>query len=318
MGARRNIDAGRLSALAARPGMDTRIWVSLAHVTAVGFDAKEGCFADLTLQPTGERECAYYGAPYAGGGFGDHCPLEVNDTVLVAIPGGDPGNGPIIVARFNNAGDPPHADFGAGAAPSSDRVLRVKPGQQLIIRTTDGDIVVEGEGSANLNLRAAGSGDALLEAASGDATVNAGGDASLVAGGDVAVKAPQGRGELSAALQLDVKTLAGPLNVQASAGLTLAGAGVSIGVAAPGGGPPSGPGQIGVSSRGAALGGPLATLSIALGEITDANFAALQTLLIAAFTAVGVGVAANGPAGAAVIAGFTAAPTGSSTQKAAP
>lgn len=318
MGARSNIDASRLAALTARPGMDTRIWHSLAHVTAVGFDLKQGCFADLTLQPTGERETAYYGAPYAGGGFGDHCPLEIDDTVLVAMPGGDPGNGPIIIARFNNAGDPPHADFGAGSVPSSDRVLRVKPGQRLVIRTTDGDIVIEGEGDANLNLRAAGTGDALLEAASGDATVNAGGDASLVAGGDVAVQAPQGRGELSAALQLDVKTLSGPLNVQAAAGLTLAGAGVTIGAAAPGGGAPSGPGQIGVSSSGAALGGPLATFSIGIGEITDANFAALQALLIAAFTAVGVGVAANGPAGAAVIAGFTAAPSGSSTQKVAP
>jgi hypothetical protein len=134
--ARRRIDAGRFSALASRPGVDTRVWFAQAIVKDIGFDAKEGTFVDIQMLPNGELETCYLGSPYAGGGFGDHCPVEVNDKVLVAVPMGDPGMGPVIICRFNNAGDPPHADFD-----SQNRVIRAKPGKNIRLVVSEGATV---------------------------------------------------------------------------------------------------------------------------------------------------------------------------------
>lgn len=127
-----------MSAAVSRPGIDPRVWITLAVVKDVGFDPKEGCFADVQFQPGGELETCYFGSSYAGGGFGEHNPLKVDDTVLVAIPMGDPGLGPIVISRFNNAGDPPPAEFGEGDEPSNDRVLRVEPGRNLRIYVSEG------------------------------------------------------------------------------------------------------------------------------------------------------------------------------------
>jgi hypothetical protein len=184
MTARRSLDAGRVSALASRPGIDTRCWLSLATVTELGFNAVEGLFADVQLQPTGEYETAYFGTGYAGGGFGDHNPIQIDDLVLIAFPGGDPGQGPVIISRWNNAGDPPHADFSDGSAPSQNRVIRVRPGQQLILRTTDGDIIIEGEEGANVGVLASGTGEVHIEAAGGAAQLHAKDLVSIVSTSD--------------------------------------------------------------------------------------------------------------------------------------
>lgn len=149
VGARRKTDVGAMSSAVSRPGIDPRVWLTLAVVKELGFSATEGCFADVQFQPGGENETAYYGTSYAGSGFGEHNPIEVGDTVLVALPMGDPGLGPIIIARFNNAGDPPPAEFGEGDEPSADRIVRVKPNQNL-------RIIVSGTGSVNITVEGAG------------------------------------------------------------------------------------------------------------------------------------------------------------------
>lgn len=153
--ARRHIDAGRLSALASRPGIDSRVWLTLAAVKDVGFDEDEGTFVDVQFMPGGELETCYLGSPYAGDSFGDHCPVNIEDTVLVAVPMGDPAYGPIIIARFNNASDPPHEDFD-----SQDRVIRAKPGQNvkvvasqgatIQIHVEDGATIQLGDGTSSL------------------------------------------------------------------------------------------------------------------------------------------------------------------------
>lgn len=159
MTARRGIDVSSLAAAVSRPGVDPRVWLSVAHVTAVGFDAAEGMFADLVLLPGNVVETAYMGAPYAGTLCGDHCPLEVGDTVLVAVPGGDPNEGPVIVARWNNAGgDPPHPDFAEGDEPSPHRQIRVREGNKLMLRTS---------GASGLMSLVSEDGDAELTAPSG-------------------------------------------------------------------------------------------------------------------------------------------------------
>lgn len=166
-GVRSSIDTSRMSALASRPGIDPRIWLSLAVVEDVAFAEGEGIFVDLRLQPTGEEETAFLGSCYAGNGAGDYCPLNKDDTVLVAMPSGDSGNGPIIIARYNSAADPPAADFedpDQAGEPARDRVIRMEPGRKLKIRTSgDGDgvdISVEGDGSIICETK--GSGKVLL------------------------------------------------------------------------------------------------------------------------------------------------------------
>ena len=170
--ARSGVDTGRLAAAASRPGIDPRVWLTLAIVEDIGFDAEEGIFVDVQFQPDGTKETAYLGLPYAGAEFGLYCPVEIGDTVLVAVPGGDPGNGPIIISRWNNSGDKPSADFQSTAdaeTASPDMVLRVKPGQKFKVRTSgssDGvDITVEGDG--NVLIQATGSGKVYLGGSDG-------------------------------------------------------------------------------------------------------------------------------------------------------
>jgi len=160
---RRTIDTSRLSAAASRPGIDPRINLSLAIVKDIAFDAEHGIFVDVQLVPTGELETAYLGSGYAGNLAGDYCPVKLEDTVLVGLPSGDAGNGPIILARWNSAGDPPPLDFqdpdNEGEARKA-RVLRVEVDQPYLIRTSgsgDGvDISVEGDGDLILEVKGAG------------------------------------------------------------------------------------------------------------------------------------------------------------------
>jgi len=138
---RMRLDAGKLSALAARPGVDTRVWLTLAVVTELGFDPGEGLFADVRFVPGGEEETAYFGTTYAGNGWGEHSPLAKDDLILVAVPGGDPALGCIIISRWNSKADKPPAEFGDGDEPSKDRVLRIEPGQSLRIYVSQGSKV---------------------------------------------------------------------------------------------------------------------------------------------------------------------------------
>jgi len=126
-----------LSSAVARPGADPRVWLTLATVVDLGFDPDEGLFADVKYQPSGDMETALVAAPYAGSRFGSWRPLRVDDTVLVAVPMGDPGHGPVIVARMWNAGDPPNAAFGNGQDPVEDWVDVIEPGKNYILKTSD-------------------------------------------------------------------------------------------------------------------------------------------------------------------------------------
>lgn len=165
---RRSVDTGRLAGAASRPGIDPRIWLSNAIVTDVAFVEGEGVFVDLQLQPDGSPETAFLGSCYAGNLAGDYCPVKVDDLVLVAMPSGDSDNGPIVIARFNSAGDPPAADFedpdNEGEA-SKDRILRVEAGRKYKIRTSgDGDgIDMSVEGNGDFVLETVGDGKIKLQ-----------------------------------------------------------------------------------------------------------------------------------------------------------
>ncbi len=158
-----------------RPGADTRLWLTLGVVKALGWDPEAaagltgGVFADVQFVPTGELETCYVGMPYAGAGFGAWWPLEVDDTVLVGVPGGDTGWGPVILTRFWNSGDlPPNLqdlDWLPKAAqlePPTDAVIRLKDGAAYKLRTRGGDISIQVEGTGDVTIENLGTGKVKL------------------------------------------------------------------------------------------------------------------------------------------------------------
>ena len=139
--ARTSPDMVAMSAAMRRPGMDTRVWLSLATVLDIGFDATEGIFVDVALEPSGDRETCRMGTPYAGNLFGAYFPLEVDDEVLVAVPSGNTGDGPFIVCRTWNRADPPPAEAGVNGEPAPDPFIKVKAGQSFTIFVDNGGLV---------------------------------------------------------------------------------------------------------------------------------------------------------------------------------
>lgn len=114
------------------PGIDPRIWACEAVVTAKKVTS-DGFFVDVHLMPDKIDETARVGTVYAGNGFGFYFPIEVDDTVLVIAPCGDPDMGLIAVPRFWSQADPPPAK---AISDPEDVVLEVKAGRTLRIRTT--------------------------------------------------------------------------------------------------------------------------------------------------------------------------------------
>lgn len=139
------LDIGRLGQALARPGMDTRTWVSLAIVKAVHVDADEGVFVDVLCVPLKHKGTARLGCEYAGNGFGMYAPLEVDDEVLVEAPSGDPDEGLVVTQRLHSPSDPPPSEL---VDNPTDVLLVVKPGRTVRIVTSGGGKVVLGGADA--------------------------------------------------------------------------------------------------------------------------------------------------------------------------
>lgn len=104
----KNLDVGRFGAAISRPGIDTRVWVSLAvALDESNVDSKYGVFVDVQLVPSGEQYTARVPADYAGKGFGFYGRIHKDDDLVVAIPSGDPMDGPVVVARLWSEADTP-------------------------------------------------------------------------------------------------------------------------------------------------------------------------------------------------------------------
>lgn len=140
------LDTGRLGAALRGPGMDTRIWVSLAIVKAVHVDAEEGVFVDVLCVPLRHTGTARLGCEYAGSGFGMYAPLEVDDEVLVEAPSGDPDEGLVVTRRLHSASDPPPSEV---VDHPEDVLLVVKPGRTVRIVTSGGGKVKLGGADAD-------------------------------------------------------------------------------------------------------------------------------------------------------------------------
>jgi hypothetical protein len=112
------------------------VWLTLAHVTEVGFDEDHGVFADVRFAD-GTEETVSVNALCASDRAGSYRPVKVDELLLIAVPMGDPGYGPWVVARAWNGADRPPAAVGTGQDPTDNWVDIVEPGKHYILRTSD-------------------------------------------------------------------------------------------------------------------------------------------------------------------------------------
>jgi hypothetical protein len=129
---KRGFDQATASQAFARPGQDTRQWVSLGLVdedqpdaksvqfkTADGQPLPEGPLVAVTLQPSGVSVVCRVASSCAGNGEGEWYPFVSKDEVVVVIPEGMERCGPIIIARCNNEIDA-FPDVVAGQDPTTN------------------------------------------------------------------------------------------------------------------------------------------------------------------------------------------------------
>lgn len=130
---RSSIDTGRAGKAVSYPGIDPRLWLSLAVVEELGVDPANGVYANVRLLPSGDKETCVIGSGYAGKGFGAWLPLSAGDLVLLGLPRGDAAEGPVLVTRLWSGSHEPPAELGAsnGADPPSSPVVVVGPGQTV-------------------------------------------------------------------------------------------------------------------------------------------------------------------------------------------
>lgn len=146
-GASSSIDTRRLAKNLAFPGIDPRIWVSVAIVLSEQpkYDAEEGVFVDVLLLPSEVQETARLSAIYAGPLFGLYAPVEKDDEVMVFAPSGDPNEGLVILPRMWSPSDQPPAEIGAHP---KDLVMVMKTDQNVRIVTKGEGKVILGNDNA--------------------------------------------------------------------------------------------------------------------------------------------------------------------------
>lgn len=109
----KGLDAKGLQQVVAGPGIDPRINLSLAIVlaqpdnSAIVMDLHEGPLVDIMLMPSEQVETARVPAEFVSAAAGNWRGLSPDDEVLVALPMGDPNEGPVVIARLFNASQVP-------------------------------------------------------------------------------------------------------------------------------------------------------------------------------------------------------------------
>ena len=137
------IDTRALGQAVSFAGIDPRNWVSLAYVTLLYIDPVEGPFVNVTLIPMNAQFCARVGTAYAGSGFGDWCPVAVDDEVVVIAPDGEPAHGLIVVARLWSPSDSPPSIMSSNP---NDRTIQARDGQNLwLLATGQGQVNALGD-----------------------------------------------------------------------------------------------------------------------------------------------------------------------------
>ena len=153
----------------------------LGVVQAVRVD-RSGIVADVILLPDGDgpypARMALPGAGVEHGG--PYIPLEKDDTVLLACPNGDPGDGFLLLGRFFEEAEPVPAAIVDN--PTDERWV-AKPERQLVLQTSRGNLtllsLVEG-GESRVSLTDAGDVE-VVPAPTKKAKLGSDADADLVA-----------------------------------------------------------------------------------------------------------------------------------------
>lgn len=143
-------DTARLSAAVSRPGIDPRVWCSLAVATGESFvDADHGVFVEVKLLPSGEEYNCRVSSEYAGVGFGFYSKIHKDDELVVLIPMGDPAEGCLVVARLWSASDTPPSELSDTG--ENEVVLVVEKDKTLrLITSGEGKVFIKSEDTVTL------------------------------------------------------------------------------------------------------------------------------------------------------------------------
>lgn len=133
------MDVARASEALSRPGIDPRDFVQLAIVEAVAVNS-DGVYIDVRTAH-GQPETATLSAPYGGNGYGLHLPIELDETVVLALPYGSFNAGARVIGRNWDPGDAPPTE---AIDHPEDVVLVVRPGQSVrVIVKGGGDVIFD-------------------------------------------------------------------------------------------------------------------------------------------------------------------------------
>jgi hypothetical protein len=118
-------------------------------------DPENGVYVDIKTIPAGDEDTCLCGSGYVGNGYGAYLPLAVDDLVVVALPRGDSGMGPVVIVRLWSGSDKPPAELGAvdGAEPPDEPVIIIGPGQtaRIICRPGASVTITAAEGRIALD-----------------------------------------------------------------------------------------------------------------------------------------------------------------------
>lgn len=153
------------------PGIDPRVWISMARVDDSGqdqgeqiveFDADDGqVYVNVLLAPSDMPMRCRVGGLCAGPGEGAYFPFVSGDEVLVAVPEGHFRSGGVIIARLNNAydafpfesvasGDPTKNSFGMIRTRTA---FTLEAGASIMLRSAAAGAFLQLAGTGNITLR---------------------------------------------------------------------------------------------------------------------------------------------------------------------
>ena len=150
-------DVAKASEAVSRPGIDPRMFVDLAIVTARRIDSG-GCHYDVTTIG-GIDETVALSPPYGGKEYGLYLPVNVDHMVTLAVPDGKYNAGARVIGATWDTAEPPPQEV---IENPDDVALVVKPGQTVrVIVSGGGNVVIDARdggtvsiGGENLTTRA--------------------------------------------------------------------------------------------------------------------------------------------------------------------
>lgn len=163
---RGTLDTGRLAAAMARPGADTRVWLTYARIVETGFDAEVGIFADILTIPDGLEDTIMFGTQDVSDRGGLYCPVSPDQVVLVAYAGGDGNFGPMLISStWSRSLRPPPEAVGTDGGTIDDVLWKVRTGRSLRFVSDGSEVRVSGVNSGRVVIETTGTGQVEIRSA---------------------------------------------------------------------------------------------------------------------------------------------------------